>query len=280
MAESARPGRERKAVESFVIEVKEKKEFTITAGAGTKLGDIENIKVKMDKLPAASEELKSMHRMCYGRPGEKNSIKKNLREFSGLTIEGIELTRKEDAVKKLDGKLLKQLLTLCDLSTGGTKADNQERFIGFLKEPAESGKKSLVVKAGEKRARVDKKKAKAAKGKGKKGKGKAKPELKRPMSSFMLYCQNKRDKVKDENPEAGFAARAPPLEPSRPSPHAAPPVARSRGARCTRAAPARRLAARSPLCPGVRRRSRRFSARSGRGSRPSARPSTRRRPKS
>jgi len=199
-----RPKRESKAVDTFTVEEKEVKEFVITAGAGAKLGDIENVKIKIDKLSAASDELKKMHQMCFGRPGKATVLKKNLREFSGLTVEGVELERKEAAVAKLDGKMLKTLLQLCDLSTTGTKKDNVDAFLAFLKEPADSGKKSLAVKAGEKRARAERKKAGAGK-KGKKG-GKAKGAdgLKRPLSAYMLYCNNKRDKVKAENPEASM----------------------------------------------------------------------------
>ena len=122
MAENEpRQRRETKAVEAFTIEEKEKAEFVIGKGAGTKLGEIENVKVKMDKLNAAGDELKHMHRACFGRPGAKTMIKRNLREFSGLTVTGVELERREASVAKFESKVLKALLTLCDLSTTGTK---------------------------------------------------------------------------------------------------------------------------------------------------------------
>ena len=246
-AEKGRPKREAKAVENFTIEEKEKAEFVIGAGAGEKLGDIENVKVKMDKLPGGGEELKTFHRLCFGRPGSKTMVKKNLREFSGLTISGVELERREASVTKLDGKMIKALLTLCDLSTSGTKANNVETLMGFLKSPSSSGKKSIVQKAGEKRARNERKKAKvwrhplppqlltepdperraaaltlsdrscsvqAEKKKGKRGKKAAKPAnaLKKPPSAYILYCNNKREKVKAENPEASQAVRAAPRQ--------------------------------------------------------------------
>ena len=194
IAHRERPKREVKAVDTFKIEEKEVKEFTITAGAGTKLGDIENVKILIDKHPATSEELKKFHAVCFGRPGKQTEVKKNLREFSGFTLDGAELEKKKAAVSKLDGKMIKTLLALCDQPTSGTKADNVEALVAFLQEPAESGKKSLALKSGEKRARSEKK----AKGKGKKGKD----ELKRPPSAYLLYCNNKREKVKLENPDA------------------------------------------------------------------------------
>ena len=189
-----RPKREVKAVDTFKIEEKEVKEFTIAAGAGTKLGDIENVKILIDKHPASSEELKKFHAVCFGRPGKQTEVKKNLREFSGFTLDGAELEKKKASVSKLDGKMIKTLLALCDQPTSGTKAENVEALVAFLQEPAESGKKSLAIKSGEKRARSEKK----AKGKGKK----AKDELKRPPSGYLLYCNNKREKVKQENPDA------------------------------------------------------------------------------
>ena len=194
IAHRERPKREVKAVDTFKIEEKEVKEFTITAGAGTKLGDIENVKILIDKHPATSEELKKFHAVCFGRPGKQTEVKKNLREFSGFTLDGAELEKKKAAVSKLDGKMIKTLLALCDQPTSGTKADNVEALVAFLQEPAESGKKSLALKSGEKRARSEKK----AKGNGKKGKD----ELKRPPSAYLLYCNNKREKVKLENPDA------------------------------------------------------------------------------
>jgi hypothetical protein len=70
-------------------------------GAGTKLGDIENVKVHIDKLNAGCEELKTLHRICYGRPGQKTTLKKTLREFSGLP-EGEDVDKKSATVTKLE----------------------------------------------------------------------------------------------------------------------------------------------------------------------------------
>ena len=142
-----REKREKKVVEAFTYEEKEKAEFVIPEGDGEKLGEIENVKVKMDKLNAAGEELKAMHRMCFGRPGQKTMIKKNLREFSGLKLSEEELKRRTDSVAKLDGKLIKSLLTLCDIPTTGTKAQNVETFIGFLQSPRASGERALASRS-------------------------------------------------------------------------------------------------------------------------------------
>jgi len=209
MSESeCRPKREAKIVQHFAPEeIKEKAELVVGDGAGTKLGEIENVKIKIDKLNAGSDELKALHRLCFGRPGEKNKIKATLRMFSGFTGGDAEVTKKKETASKLDSKTLKSLLTTCDQPTTGTKADNVDSLVSFLTEPAESGKMSLAVKAGEKRARAAAKKERASKtaSKGKKKAGKEKPALKRPLSAFMLYSNAKRDKVRAENPEASFA---------------------------------------------------------------------------
>ena len=141
MAEAASQGRakrETKKVESFVVEVKEKEEFVIKAGAGTKFGDIVNIKVHIEKATSGSDELKNLHRVCFSRPGVKTMVKRNLREFSGLTITGVELERKQAAIAKLDGKVIKTCLTLCDLSTSGTKVRGEPPVLPLPSPPAPS----------------------------------------------------------------------------------------------------------------------------------------------
>lgn len=203
-----RAKRERKEVtQTYVVpELKEKEDLVVPDGSGEKIGDIENVKIKIDKLSASTNELKTLHRLCYGRVGKQTTCKKFLRDFCGFASSE-DLGKKEETISKLEGKMIKSLLSVCDLSTSGTKADNVSALAAFLKAPFSSGKKSLAVKAGEKRDRAQAKKAKAEKKKGKKAKGgKASKgggsELKRPPSAYLLYCNNKREKVKGENPEA------------------------------------------------------------------------------
>ena len=71
------------------------------------------------------------------------------------------LAKKEALIGKLDGKMIKTLLVTCDLPTTGTKKDNTEALAEFLMKPYESGKKSLAVKAAEKRKRSENKKVRA-----------------------------------------------------------------------------------------------------------------------
>ena len=245
-AKPASVARERRAkapVEQFTIAHKEAAEFVITDGKGTKLGDIENVKLRIEKHMGSSEELKSLHRLCFGRPGAKTTVKANLRKFSGLTIEGVELERRKTSVEKLDGKMIKSLLTICDISTSGTKAQNAADLFAYLQAPKASGKRSIAEIAGEKkakaerkRARIEKKRAKKAKAAAK-GKGKAKGAaaaagLKKPLSAFLLYSNNKREKVRaPRRPPRGRAGQegragarsSPRRRPSRGGGHDPPP---------------------------------------------------------
>ena len=157
----ARPKREAKAVEHFTIETKEvdPDDLAIKAGAGSKLGDVENIVFKIARLNAQSDELKQLHRVCFGKPGVKTMIKKNLREFSGFVADDMaaEKAKKLQMVLKNDLKVIKGMLDTCDLSPGGTKAEAAARLVDFLEAPHESGKKSLAEKAGQKRKAAEKK---------------------------------------------------------------------------------------------------------------------------
>ena len=156
-----RAKREKKAVEQFVVEeIKKTEELVVPKGAGDKLGDIENVKIKIEKFTGSSEELKTLHRICYGRPGKQTTIKKYLRDFCGFAA-GEDLEKKQALIGKLDGKMIKTLLVTCDLPTTGTKKDNTEALAEFLVKPYESGKKSLAVKAAEKRKRSENKKVRA-----------------------------------------------------------------------------------------------------------------------
>ena len=160
-AAPSRPTRERASAVAFVpAEIKQKSELVIGEGAGTKLGDIENVKIKIEKFTGSSEELKTLHRICYGRPGKQTTIKKYLRDFCGFAA-GEDLEKKQALIGKLDGKMIKTLLVTCDLPTTGTKKDNTEALAEFLMKPYESGKKSLAVKAAEKRKRSENKKVRA-----------------------------------------------------------------------------------------------------------------------
>jgi len=195
---ASKPKREAKAVERLDVGVvKEKEAFKVVPGKGMKLRDIANVDLRIGKIVSSSEELKLLHRICFGTPGQKTVVKKHLREFSGFE-EG-QLEEKTKTIGRLDGGLLKKVMMLCDVPTTGTKIEQAARLAAFLDSPTPSGKKSDVQKLGEKRKRGEKKAKASAK-----AKGKASPanKIKRPLSAYFLYCNNKRDKVRAENPGA------------------------------------------------------------------------------
>ena len=121
MADEQRGKRERKTVEVFkAAEIKQTEELVVPEGSGEKLGDIENVKLKIEKFSGSSEELKTLHRLCYGRPGKQTVIKKFLRDFCGFAKD-TDLEKKTEQISKLESKMIKTLLVTCDIPTTGTK---------------------------------------------------------------------------------------------------------------------------------------------------------------
>ena len=43
----------------------------------------------------SADELKTLHKVCFGKPGAKTVVKKNLREFSGFTLTSAEIDHKK-----------------------------------------------------------------------------------------------------------------------------------------------------------------------------------------
>ena len=83
-----RAKREQKPVERLTAaaDEKEDKALEIPQGSGSRLGDLDNVEFRIGKTLATSDELKNLHRFCYGKPGAKATIKKNLRSFSGFVF--------------------------------------------------------------------------------------------------------------------------------------------------------------------------------------------------
>jgi len=134
---------------------------------------------------------------------QKLTIKKNLRKFCGFAGGDVELKKKAELLKKMDGKLIKKVLEVCDLQLSGTKAESIDRLLAFLSKPEASGKKSLVEKVGEKRKAAERKKGTTQSKKSKTAQGKVEKK-KRPKTAYQLYADSRRDKVKAENPGASF----------------------------------------------------------------------------
>jgi hypothetical protein len=66
-------------------EEKEKDEDDLKpVGGGTALGEIDAVKEAIDKRRSDDDTLTKIHGICYGKGGQKQSRKKNLRAFNGF----------------------------------------------------------------------------------------------------------------------------------------------------------------------------------------------------
>ena len=149
MADS-KPKREAKVVERLDIgEVKAKEEFKVVAGKGTRLGDIENVEFRIGKALSSADEVKKLHRLCYGSEGQKTVVKKHLREFSGFPESQAE--KKKEQIIKMDGGLIKKIMMMCDIPTTGTKVSEWSRVVAMracCKERAGQVVRSRVLVRG------------------------------------------------------------------------------------------------------------------------------------
>ena len=70
-------------------------------------------------------------------------MKKNLRKFSGVIGDAkkkeADIKKKAEQLKKVDGKIIKKVLEVCDLQISGTKAESIDRLLAFLSKPESSG---------------------------------------------------------------------------------------------------------------------------------------------
>ncbi|KAG8458146.1 hypothetical protein KFE25_011677 [Diacronema lutheri] len=149
--------RERKAVVRLEVAIPEASPLVIVPGRGWKLGEIENVAVRIGKLPSKSDVLKRLHSLVYGRPGAAAVLKRNLREFSGFDSDE-RVERMRAAAARCAAAQLREVLALCDLEVSGAKEALVERLGAWLREPVASGRRSLVAKAAEERRRAGKRK--------------------------------------------------------------------------------------------------------------------------
>ncbi|XP_072365795.1 protein DEK-like [Scyliorhinus torazame] len=134
--------REKKKVERLTLQVtpSAKETFSIPEGRGTRLGEIERVQYFMGKTKA--EDLRSLHKILYNRPGSIPTLKKNIRLFTGFSFEsGSEQhKKKEEVLKKNPISVLKVICTVLDLERKGTKDEIVSKILNFLMKPKASGK--------------------------------------------------------------------------------------------------------------------------------------------
>ncbi|XP_064112694.1 protein DEK-like [Macrobrachium nipponense] len=143
--------RDRKKVERFIQE--EKKEELKFEGSGTPLGDIPFIEFMLKKTH--QDELKVLHRVAYGRPGSGVEIKKNLRKFNGFgfTKEDKKFEGKSLSLEKVTKAEITKILKILGMEVGGSKREIVDRFMDFMLEPKDMGRKPPKIKVGKGRGR-------------------------------------------------------------------------------------------------------------------------------
>lgn len=137
------PGkRERKKVERFQVEVKEKKELQLGTGSGTALADIPVIGWYIDHVNGEHDLLKAIHKVLYGGTGKSSTRKKHLRCFNGFGP-----GKKKEKVfasiansKAWKVSCLREFCDFLDLSNDGDKDSLINRLVEFLFEPKRLGR--------------------------------------------------------------------------------------------------------------------------------------------
>ncbi|EFJ50930.1 hypothetical protein VOLCADRAFT_120551 [Volvox carteri f. nagariensis] len=202
--------RQRKKAEHFQVEVKEKPEFVIKAGKGTKLGDIPNVHYLLGKLKTDDELVTSLHNLLFKRPGTSHRRKKNLYEFSGLSFDDDEKEKELEKLQERLGKwtipLLNGALDVFELPRGngdeGKKEAKVERLLKFLEEPKKLSEKDLAAEALKKKDAVKAKKEKEQKSKTPKSAAKGAKKSEGAQESG----KKKRTKKAESDEEPGEAA--------------------------------------------------------------------------
>lgn len=192
-------GRERKITAKFEPTMSTKKSestLVIESGSGTPLGEIENVKRRMDATGAQEPEMKALFHACFPEAktgGTKFVIKKNIREFSGYVQPKEQKSLAAQKLETKDGATLKLVCQMLDISESGTKAKIIESITDFLASPKSSGhayKHHSSSSSGTKRKASSSKKKTSKDGK-----------EKRAPTSFIIFSNEHRAKVKADHPE-------------------------------------------------------------------------------
>jgi len=199
-----------------------KKEVVIVKGKGEKLSAIPYVADQISSRKSADKALLTLHHLAFGVPPKHVTVKKYLREFSGV-VYGADnnRARMESRINSRSLGLLRDLCTLLGVHAG-SRADMVKNVADFLEKPTvtdakvkkaskSSSKKKTAKKAsksskkGEKKAekKSSKKSSKSSKKGGKKAKKAEGP--KRPASAYLLFCKAKRAEVIASNKDIGSA---------------------------------------------------------------------------
>jgi len=185
-----------------------KKEVVIVKGKGEKLSAIPYVADQINSRKSSDKALLTLHHLAFGVPPKHATVKKNLREFSGV-VYGADNNRAR-LESRIDSRNLVVLRDLCVLLGvhGGSRADMIKNVADFLEKPAATDAKvKKTAKATSSKKKADKKdtkgkkaapkkgEKKAAKGGKKDKKAKKADGPKRPASAYLLFCKDKRAEV-------------------------------------------------------------------------------------
>jgi len=185
-----------------------KKEVVIVKGKGEKLSAIPYVADQISSRKSSDKALSTLHHLAFGVPPKKATVKKYLREFSGV-VYGADNNRArlESRIGSRSIIILRDLCTLLGVH-GGSRTDMIKNVADFLEKPvvtdakvkkaAKSSSKKTDKKKSDKKASKSGKKTekKSSKSKGKKEKKAKKADgPKRPCSAYLLFCKAKRAEV-------------------------------------------------------------------------------------
>ncbi|XP_065669563.1 protein DEK isoform X2 [Hydra vulgaris] len=137
--------RDRKSVERLSLNNADLKkapenDLDYSKGKGMKLGDIQYVKYMIDKT--RPEDLKTLHKLLYFKPGKNTTLKKEIRTFCGYPFEeSSELsTRISSMMERVSIPELKFISGVLSLEKGGDKGKLKEKLLEFLMKPVDTGK--------------------------------------------------------------------------------------------------------------------------------------------
>jgi len=183
-----------------------KKEVVIVKGKGEKLGDIPYVADQISSRKSSDKALLTLHHLAFGVPPKHLTVKKFLRDFSGVVYNAENnRARMESRINSRSLVILRELCTLLGVH-GGSRADMVKNVADFLEKPAvtdakvkKASKASKSKKSDKKASKSDKKGDKKSSKKASKGKKDKKAKKadgpKRPASAYLLFCKAKRAEV-------------------------------------------------------------------------------------
>jgi len=207
--------RKRKAVDIYTdtTTAKKEKEIVVKKGKGKKLEDCENVATQINKRKRSDEVLATLYGIIYGRVTKKSPIKDHLLQFSGVVYDDDEKGREklEGKLEKINLNSLREIMIFFGQDPDGKKEEVVDHLAAFLEKPSASDedftskskkrKRSSSTSRSRSRSGSKSKSKSRSKSPAKKKKKKDPNAPKRPLSSYMLYCQDHRKEVVNDNPK-------------------------------------------------------------------------------